>query len=352
MLLLTNSDVEQVLNMADCVGVLRRFFAEEGNGQVLTRQRTESWLPHRETDTFYQCKTMEGGVPYIGKYVIRIDSNVTRKKQQGNSSRIEHVPFANGSWMGMLLVFSTETGELLGWMPDGYLQRTRVGALYALAADYLARADSVEVGLIGSGWQAGGQILGLLCVRNIKKVRVYSSNSDNRSRFAEELQASLGIEVNPVADARAAIAKADIIALATNANQKVMEASWVEPGQHVNSVRVLELDPRLYESCDQVVVNRAEPWIQNYYLGELCPQDIKDAKVPPLPPGAIEARDFFRQEIKRVGDRERTLFPNEASNYQLGGQFAAVAGFVLDRAREKGLGRELPADWFSQNLLP
>jgi hypothetical protein len=45
------------------------------------------------------------------------------------------------------------------------------------------------------------------------------------------------------------------------------------------------------------------------------------------------------------------LFPNEASNYQLGGQFAAVAGFVLDRAREKGLGRELPAEWFTQTLL-
>ena len=56
MLLLTNQDVEQVLTMADCVDVLRRFFEEEGNGQVLTRQRTESWLPHLTTDTFYQCK--------------------------------------------------------------------------------------------------------------------------------------------------------------------------------------------------------------------------------------------------------------------------------------------------------
>jgi len=39
--------------MADCVDVLRRFFEEEGKGQVLTRQRTESWLPHLTTDTFY-----------------------------------------------------------------------------------------------------------------------------------------------------------------------------------------------------------------------------------------------------------------------------------------------------------
>jgi ornithine cyclodeaminase/alanine dehydrogenase-like protein (mu-crystallin family) len=343
--------VEKVLTMADCVHVLRRFFEEEGKGQVLTRQRSESWLPHRTMDTFYQCKTMEGGVPYIGKYVIRIDSNVTRKKQLGQSSRVEHVPFGSGSWMGMLLVFSTETGELLGWMPDGYLQRTRVGALYALAADYLARPDAEEVGLIGSGWQAGGQILGLRCVRDIKKVRVYSSNPGRRGRFAEELQ-SLGIEVQPVAAAQDAVADADIVALATNANEKVMESDWIEAGQHVSSVRFLELDPRCYENCDRVVVNRAEPWIQNHHLGELCPQDIKDAKLPPAPPGAVEAREFFRQRIKRSGAREKTLFPNEASNYQLGGQFAAVAGFVLDRAREKGLGRELPPDWFAQTLLP
>jgi len=53
------------------------------------------------------------------------------------------------------------------------------------------------------------------------------------------------------------------------------------------------------------------------------------------PPGAIEAREIFRQRIKGTGAREKTLFPNEASNYQLGGQFAVVAGFVVDRAREK-----------------
>jgi ornithine cyclodeaminase/alanine dehydrogenase-like protein (mu-crystallin family) len=45
----------------------------------------------------------------------------------------------------------------------------------------------------------------------------------------------LGIEVRPVAAARDAIAEADIVALATNANEKVLEAAWIEPGQHVSS---------------------------------------------------------------------------------------------------------------------
>ena len=353
MLLLTNDDVEQILTMSDCMAVLRDFFAEEANGRVLTRQRTESWLPHNRKDTFYQCKTMEGGAPYLGKYVIRIDSNITKENLHGNLSRTEHLALANGNWMGMLLVFSTETGQLLGWLPDGYLQRTRVGALYALAADYLARSDSVEVGLIGTGWQAGGQILGLRCVREISKVRVYSSSRENRIRFAAGLEERLGIQVKAVDQPREAVSGADIIALATNANQKVIEASWAEPGQHVNSVRFLELDPLLYETCDRVIVNRTEPWIRNYYLGELCPRDVTDANLPSAPSGrAIEAREFFASQLKRGAPAEITLFPNEASNYQLGGQFAAVAAYVLEKAREKGLGRELPSDWFSQTLPP
>jgi len=53
------------------------------------------------------------------------------------------------------------------------------------------------------------------------------------------------------------------------------------------------------------------------------------------PPGAIEARDFFRQRIKRRGPREKTLFPNESSNYQFGGQFAAVqASSSIGRAKK------------------
>jgi alanine dehydrogenase len=351
-LLLSNDDVQLVLQVSDCLAVLRRFFEEDASGRVLTRQRTESWLRHERPETFYQCKTMEGAVPYLGKYAVRIDSNITQEKQLGGISRTEHLPLVSGNWMGMLLVFSTTTGELLGWMPDGYLQRTRVGALYALAADYLARSDAKDVGLIGSGWQAGGQILGLRCVRNIQRVRVYSPSPANRVRFAGEMEQCLGIEVKPVDTARDAIAEADIVALATNAGQKVIEADWVEKGQHINSVRFRELDPLLYERCDRVVVNRTEPWIRNHFLGELCPRDVTDAKLPAAPPGALEALEFFAKKIKRVGPMEITLFPNEASNYHLGGQFAAVAGYVVEKALEKGLGRKLPADWFSQRLPP
>jgi hypothetical protein len=75
--------------------------------------------------------------------------------------------------------------------------------------------------------------------------------------------------------------------------------------------------------------------------------------LPSAPSGcAVEAHEFFGEKIKRTHATEITLFPNEASNYQLGAQFAAVASFVIDEALKKGLGRALPAEWFSQKLRP
>ncbi len=71
-----NEDVHQVLSMADCITMLRRFFEQDAAGGVLTRHRSEAWLIRGDAPAFYQCKTMEGGVPYLGCYVIRIDSNV------------------------------------------------------------------------------------------------------------------------------------------------------------------------------------------------------------------------------------------------------------------------------------
>jgi hypothetical protein len=106
-----------------------------------------------------------------------------------------------------------------------------------------------------------------------------------------------------------------------NANEKVMESVGVEPGQHLSSVRFLELDRRSYEECDRVVVNRAEPWIRNYHLGELCPQDIKGGKLAPAPPGRDRVPRFFPPaDQKNRSAREdlvsptKRAIPNSAGN--------------------------------------
>lgn len=52
---------------------------------------------------------------------------------------------------------------------------------------------------------------------------------------------------------------------------------------------------------------------------------------------------------RRSRPDEITVFLN---NMGLGVQFAGVGAAVLDGARRKGLGRDLPSEWFTQDVHP
>jgi ornithine cyclodeaminase/alanine dehydrogenase-like protein (mu-crystallin family) len=51
----------------------------------------------------------------------------------------------------------------------------------------------------------------------------------------------------------------------------------------------------------------------------------------------------------RRDDQQMTCFCN---NIGLGFQFAAVGARVLTLALQRGVGRELPTDWFTQDVHP
>ena len=51
----------------------------------------------------------------------------------------------------------------------------------------------------------------------------------------------------------------------------------------------------------------------------------------------------------RIDDAEVTCFVN---NIGTGAQFAAVGARLLQLAREKGVGHELPTEWFTQDVHP
>ena len=50
-----------------------------------------------------------------------------------------------GRFLGLVLLFSLENGSLLAILPDGIIQRLRVGASSALATRAMARADARTV---------------------------------------------------------------------------------------------------------------------------------------------------------------------------------------------------------------
>jgi ornithine cyclodeaminase/alanine dehydrogenase-like protein (mu-crystallin family) len=264
------------------------------------------------------------------------------------------VPAAPGTrYVGLVLLFSTQTGEPLAILPDGVVQRMRVGAISGLAAKYLARADAGEVALLGTGWQAGGQAAAIAAVRNIKQIRCYSPERQRREAFANEMSAKLGIQIVPAATAKEAVRRADIVLCATNSLQPVLPAAWLEPGMHVSSLSRLELDPSVVAAADVVFthVREADGRIVRTAGADLA-RDTEQRKAEL----SLTIGQSTRPELSdlllgrapgRGGDSDITLFFNYSG---LGYQFAATGHVIYRRARELGLGRELDTTLFTSAL--
>ena len=188
-----------------------------------------------------------------GAHQFRYSHLAADAGRAGSASRSRRRP--NDRYVGLVLLFSTHTGEPLAIYPDGIVQRMRVAATCGLAAKYLARPDARVVALLGTGWQAGGQAMAIAAVRPIERIRCYSPDPERRQAFAREMSAELGIEVVAAASAREAVAGADVVMCATSSMQPVLSAEWIEPGMHVSSLKRLELDASWRRPADVVVTH-------------------------------------------------------------------------------------------------
>src|SRR5258706_11665152 len=167
-LILSNDDVEELLTVPECIEVLEDCYIELAEGRGVTRTRSDTLTPTGREDALYSLKSMDGVVPKLGVGAVRINSDIITWPKRGNNMRREKVPAApNNRYVGLVLLFSVENGEPLAILPDGVMQRIRVGAANGLGVKYLAREDAKSVGILGSGWQAGAQLNAACAVRGI-----------------------------------------------------------------------------------------------------------------------------------------------------------------------------------------
>lgn len=133
-------------------------------------------------------------------------------------------------------LFDGRTGGLLALIQADYLGQVRTGAASGIATRLLAREDARTVGLYGTGKQARTQIEAVCKVRPIERIRVYSRSEENRTRFATEMTAALGVPVEPVAQPQQAAEGLDIVITATTSRDPVLQGDWLSPGAHLNVI--------------------------------------------------------------------------------------------------------------------
>jgi alanine dehydrogenase len=190
-LILSNDDVEKLLTMRECIEVMEEAYVELAEGRGVSRTRSDCFTPTARADAIYSLKSMDGVIPKLGVGAVRINSDIVTWPKRGNNMRREKVPAApNQRYVGLVLLFSVDNGEPLAILPDGVLQRMRVGAANGLGIKYLARDDARTVGMLGSGWQAGAQLMAACAVRDIQAIRCFSPNAEHCAAFAARCWAS------------------------------------------------------------------------------------------------------------------------------------------------------------------
>lgn len=349
-LLLSNDEVEDLLTMPACLAAMEEAYRDLGQGLGINGVRSEMLAPTERDDGLYALLTMGAVIPKFKVGAVRINSDILSWPRTDSGLRRVKVPAPDGRYCGLVMMFSTTTGEPLAIFPDGVVQRMRVGAVSGLAAKYLARDDASTVGLIGTGWQAGAQAMAICAVRPIKRIVCYSTNAERCRAFADEMSKQLGVEMVPASSAREAVRGVDVVMSATNSMQPILMADWIEPGMHVTSLKRLEMHPDVVKRATVAFTHVQDA--QSYTVRAVGADLARDtdaqrdrlneatglATMPTL-------TDLLLQKAPgRQSPQDVTLFLNYAG---LGYQFAATGYAVIEQARKRGIGRDIPTDWFT-----
>ncbi|MCP5370326.1 MAG: ornithine cyclodeaminase family protein [Hyphomicrobiales bacterium] len=210
--------------------------------------------------------------------------------------------------MATYLLLDGTTGAALAMIDGAELTLRRTACASALAARFLARADSAHLLVVGTGRLAPHLARAHASQRPITAVTVWGRDPDKAAAVAEDLRAD-GLDAAPAADLEAAVAGADIVTCATLASDPLVHGAWLRPGQHLDLVG--GFTPAMREADDEAV-RRARVYVDTR---EGACKEAGDIAVP-LANGVLDDDDIQGDLFDltrgrcdgRGGNAEITLF--------------------------------------------
>ncbi|MGI8909065.1 MAG: ornithine cyclodeaminase family protein [Rubrobacteraceae bacterium] len=312
-LLLTESDVENLLDMPSALEAVEAVLRQHAEGKASNHARRRVSLPGSGLNVMF------AGAPEFGALGLKAYT------------------IARGGARFYTMLFDAEGGELLAILQSDRLGQLRTGAATGVATKYLARADATTLGLYGTGWQAESQLEAVAAVRDLDRVVVHSRSEENRKAFADKMGERLGMEIETT-HAPEEPAAQDIVVTMTSSREPVLYGEWLRPGTHVNAAGSNSL---LKSEIDRDVVKRAsfvsvDSWEEiGLEAGDLM-QSLETGAI--LPEAIHEVGQVIAGHMQgRRGPEDITLFASQG----LALEDMAVARVVYDRAVERDLGREI-----------
>ena len=362
MLIINNEDVAHVLTMEMTIAALEESYRGLATGETVCRPRIDIRIPTSDPAKVYQWGTMEGGST-SGYFAIRMKSDVVHEKVYDGVFTQEKYSTRPGMYCGLVFLTAIETGEPLALINDGVLQHMRVGADGAIGVKHVAKKDAAVVGMLGSGGMARSHMEAFRCVRDIRRLQVFSPTRSHREAFAREMAEKHGIDVKVCDNPRDVYRGADIVAGLTDSTVPVLEGKRLEKGAHIVNIggggapddeSLARVDLYLRFGNAPPPRERADLVLDDEHLTWAARPDAAGSKRSRKRRGvALPGKVVYLSELIEGKHPGRTsgdqITYSERGNLQ-GAQFYAVAAKVYEGAKAAGLGREIPTGWFLQNI--
>lgn len=220
-LVLTRSDVMKLLDYDTCISAVEEAFKSQAAGRTLPSGILGTHAPAGG----FHVKT--AGLP--GErlyYAAKINSNFPGNPQFYGLPTIQ----------GVIGLYDATNGRLLALIDSIEITSIRTAAATAVAAKYLATEDSRSVMIVGCGNQGRSHLRALSRVRSLSQVIAYDSNTSVAQRFADDMSAELGVEIEPCVSYRNESSRCDIIVTCTTSREPLLFPGDVSAGSFIAAV--------------------------------------------------------------------------------------------------------------------
>ena len=308
-LYLTEEDVAGLLTIEDALEAVEGSFRRLAGGGVENRPRYRLGLA--------------GGVMAV---MSAVDSEL------GKAGVKTYTAFGYDDVRFVVLLFEAKRADLAAIIEANRLGQLRTGAASGVAAKHLARSGARTLGVFGCGFQAETQVAAIrAALPSIESVVVYCRTPERLQRFCEHVGAE-------PAEAQHEVGAQDIVVTATTSRDPVLRGDWLRPGALVCAIGAN--DPGARELDNNVLERAAFVCCDSREQSMLESGDLID----PVAQGVLdwlevhELHEVVAEDVPgRQADDDIVLFKSNG----IAAWDVAIGAAALDRAREKGVGKEL-----------
>ncbi len=318
LLVLSDADVREVLDMESCVGAMEDALAALARDELSMPLRFVVRPPGDQLLGLMPAHRAGPEPLFSLKEIVIAPANGARGLDPHQ---------------GAVLLHDGETGVLRAVLNASAITEIRTAAVSAVATKLLARPGARRVAILGAGVQARSHAHAMRTVIDDPELRIWSRTPAHAEALALESHAVVCETIEEALDG------ADVVCTCTASREPIVRRAWLAPGTHVNAVgssvpsaRELDsdvvADAALFVDRRESTLNESGDYLRAVEETGIGPDHIR-AELGELLVGSHPGR--------RDAD-ELTVF----KSLGLAVEDLAAASLCVERARERGVGTEVP----------